>query len=249
MKDVLITGAGSGIGKATAHVFHQKGWRVFLAGRTTAKLEKVKSELGSHAEVIAFDQSRSDGLSQLQTQLQKHSANIHALVNNAGIYSPGSFATENDSNWELHFATNLMGPVRLTRTLWPQLVANKGCVTNVSSTLGLRPIAQTGAYSALKAALNNWTQTLALEGAAHGVRANCICPGLVDTPIHSYHNSQKPEDLALVERLQHLQPLARMGQPMDIAQAIYFTCSEEASWMTGSIIPVDGGVTLTTKDP
>lgn len=249
MKDVLITGAGSGIGAATAEVFYRNGWRVFLAGRTLSKLETVKKNLGDKALTIGLDVSQSESIGDLKKQLEYHSANISALINNAGIYSPGLFAKEDDNNWLLHFETNLMGPVRLTRALWPQLQKNKGCITNVSSTLGLRPIVRTGAYSALKAAMNNWTQTLALEGAEVGIRANCICPGLVDTPIHSYHNSQKPEDVTLLQRLQKLQPLGRVGQPEDIAKAIYFTCSEEASWMTGAIIPVDGGVTLTTKDP
>ncbi|MBY0314452.1 MAG: SDR family oxidoreductase [Bdellovibrionales bacterium] len=249
MKEVFITGAGSGIGAATAEIFYRKGWKVYLAGRNRDKLEAVRKRLGPHAVVVVFDQSQSAHIPALKLKLEELKVNISALVNNAGFFSPALFAEENDGNWATHFETNLMGPVRLTRLLWPQLQSNKGCVTNVSSTLGLRPIPNTGAYSALKAALNNWTQTLALEGAVDGVRVNAICPGLVDTPIHSYHQSSKPEHVALFQQLQKLQPLGRIGQPDDIAQAIYFTCSEEASWMTGALVPVDGGVILTTRDP
>jgi NAD(P)-dependent dehydrogenase (short-subunit alcohol dehydrogenase family) len=249
MKEVLITGASSGIGAATARLFSQKGWKVFLLGRSIEKLLKVQSELKNPSEILAFDLGKKDNFPLIQKKLLSLGANIHALVNNAGIFKPALFLDETETSWEEQLEVNLLAPIRLTRLLWPMLKKNKGCVTNVSSTLGLRPIPNTGAYSASKAALNNWTQTLALEGGDEGVRVNAICPGLVDTPIHAYHKSENPQHIQLRENLKGLQPLGRLGEPEDIANAIYFSCSEESSWMTGALVPVDGGVIITTRNP
>lgn len=249
MKDVLITGAGSGIGEATAKIFSKNHYRVILVGRSLDKLLKVQKELIHESLVVACDISTEDGRLVLKETLQKQKTDIHVLVNNAGIYKPNTFEKESLDDWMAQLSTNLLGAVFVTQTVWSDLKKNKGAVVNVSSTLGLRPIPGTGAYSATKAALNSWTQTLALEAGADGIRVNAICPGLVDTPIHSYHKSTNPEMMALRKRLDHLQPLGRVGEPEDIASAIYFAASDMAPWMTGALVPVDGGVVLTTRDP
>lgn len=248
-KDVLITGAGSGIGKATAHLFSKNNYRVFLVGRNETKLLQTQKELQNTSVIVACDISTTDGRNHLQSVLKKNSAAISTLINNAGVYKNLPFAKETMDHWIWHFQTNLFGAVHLTQLLWPDLQKSKGTVVNVSSTLGLRPIVGTGAYSASKAALNSWTQTLALEGAKDGIRVNAICPGLVDTPIHSYHKSKDPKMLALRQQLNNLQPLGRVGEPEEIASAIFFAATESSQWMTGALIPVDGGVVLTTKDP
>ncbi len=248
-RDVLITGAGSGIGRACAHVFSKNDDRVFLVGRDETKLLTVQKELQGQSIVVAADISKESGIEALQEILTTSGANIEVLVNNAGVYKMAGFLEETVEDWHWHFHTNLFAAVRLTQVLWPHLQKNRGAVINVSSTLGLRSIANTGAYSASKAAMNSWTQTLALEAGAHGVRVNAICPGPVDTPIHSYHNSTDPEMMALRKRLDKLSPLGRLGEPEDIASAVFYAASPQAQWMTGSLIPVDGGVVLTTKDP
>jgi len=249
MKEVLITGASSGIGAAIAKLFNQRGWKTHLVGRDRDKLTNVQKSFENPSEIYCCDLAAEKNIDGLFSELKSKKANISVLVNNAGIYKPSAFDKETPDSWQWHFSTNLFAPVKLTRLLWPQLVANKGCVTNVSSTLGLRPIANTGAYSASKAALDNWTQTLALEGGPFGVRANSVSPGLVDTPIHAFHKSENAELKSLRKALNSLQPLGRVGEPEDIANAVYFVSSTEASWMTGAIVPVDGGVTLTTFEP
>jgi len=249
MKEVVVTGASSGIGAAITREFSTQGWKVHLVARDAAKLAAVQKSLSGPSETYCCDLSSSEKISALADDLKKRGASVSALVNNAGVYRPASFAGESADNWDWHFATNLFGPVRLTRLLWKDLVKNKGAVTNVSSTLGMRPIPNTAAYSASKAALDNWTQSLALEGGPLGVRANVVSPGLVDTPIHGFHKSEKAPDKEVRATLQRLQPLGRMGEPEDIARAVYFLSSEGASWMTGAIVPVDGGVILTTHDP
>jgi NAD(P)-dependent dehydrogenase (short-subunit alcohol dehydrogenase family) len=249
MNEVLITGANSGIGQATAHLFSKNGWIVHLVARDKTKLEKVQNELPHKSHILPCDLSQLANIQVLASQLEKLPSNISVLVNNAGIYQAASFVKETDKNWSAQFATNLFAPVELTRLLWPQLAKNKGAVVNVSSTLGLRPIENTGAYSASKAAMNSWTQSLALEAGPAGVRVNAICPGLTDTPIHSFHQSAASEHVALRARLDKMQPLKRMGKADDIARAIYFAATDSSSWMTGALIPVDGGIALTTRDP
>lgn len=137
-----------------------------------------------------------------------------------------------------------MSAVRLTSALWPQMKESKGSIVNISSTLGIRPIANTAAYSALKAAMNNWTLSLALQGAQDGIKANAICPGIIDTPIHSFHAKETAQQKALFAQAQKAQPLGRTGTPEDIAPMCFQLCQQESSWITGSILNIDGGILL-----
>ena len=115
-------------------------------------------------------------------------------------------------------------------------------IVNVSSTLGLRPTADTSAYSATKAAMVNWTHSLALGLGAQNIRANCVCPGLVDTPIHPFHDQPAERKQITLQKMAHMQPLGRIGTPEEIAKAIYFLACEDSSWTTGSVLSVDGGI-------
>lgn len=247
MKNVLITGAGSGIGAAAAAVFSEQGWKVYLLGRTKSKLESVQKVLKSSSELIECDLNSEASLNNIERLIKNLS--LDCLVNNAGIYEPAPFDKSKKESWKSQFQTNFFAAVQLTQYCWQSLIKNKGSIINVSSTLGLRPIENTSAYSASKAAMNNWTQTLALEAGPLGVRVNAICPGLTDTPIHFFHGSEKQDHQLLRNKLDQMQPLKRMGTPSDIAKAIYFAASDQSSWLTGALIPVDGGIGLTTRDP
>ena len=246
MKTVIITGASSGIGRTTAQLFAEKNWKTLLISRNEDKLKELTTSL-PHSEYFICDLSQAESIEKLFSQLTPYLKDIKALVNNAGIYKPNNSDNDNDSIWEEHFNSNLMSAVRLTRLLWPTLKNNKSCILNVSSTLALRPIENAGAYSALKAAMNNWTQSLALEGASFGVRANAICPGIVDTPIHKFHKSSDKDLIELQSQLDKLQPLGRIGQPQDIASTIVHMCSDECSWLTGTLLNIDGGMMLNSS--
>lgn len=248
MKQVLITGASSGIGAACARQFSQQGWKVFLLGRSLEKLKSVQSQLKNPSEVLAFDLHDSSSFSLLQNRLKELKSDISALVNNAGVFQPAAHADDTDKNWSTHFAVNVLAPVHLTRILWPELKKNKGSVTNVSSTLGTRSLPNTAAYSASKAALNSWTQTLALEAAPLGIRVNSVCPGLVDTPIHAFHSEERAENKNIKAQLASKQPMGRLAVADDIAHVVYFTATSEAAWMSGAILPVDGAMSLTMRD-
>jgi len=166
---------------------------------------------------------------------------LKALVHNAGSIELNEFEKTSDSEWERQFNMSVMAPVRLTRRLLPLLKESRGSIVNVSSTLGLKPVPLTSAYSALKAAMINWSQALAIEMAPFGVRVNCVCPGFIDTPIHNV--AQKDKKLWL-ERIEDLIPLGRIGQPKDVSRAITFYLDDENSWTTGNIHVVDGGLSL-----
>ncbi len=240
MKRVLISGASSGIGKAMVQVFVKKGWQVLMLARRQDRLQKISEKLKG-TQVLACDLTNPGAIQNLKSQIPSP---LNALVNNAGIYQPCPLEEDKDEVWDAHYHSNLMGPVRLTRLLWPQLKESRGSIVNISSTLSIKPIPGAASYSALKAAMNNWTLSLALEGASHGINVNAICPGIVDTPIHSYFGDEGPEDQALYRKLQKAQPLGRTGHPEDIAVMTEQLCSDDSQWMTGSIINIDGGILL-----
>lgn len=235
MRRVVITGASSGIGLATAQKFSSEGFYTICLGRNQDRLKKALATLPfpGNAQTLACDLADERAVQECAEQLKNSSVDI--LVNNAGIFDRQSFVESSDALWMKHFLTNVMGPIRLTRALLPSLKKG-GSIVNVASTLGIRPVAMTSVYSSMKAAVINWTQTLALELASQNIRVNCICPGLVNTPIHG------ELDLAQVAELDRMQPLGRMGSPQDIAESIYFLSRHP--WSTGTILSTDGGISL-----
>lgn len=243
MKTVLISGASSGIGQELAQYFHQAGWFVFMVARRKERLQSLKDKL-PHSDFQVCDLTDKEDIQKLSQRIQELQYPMTALINNAGVYQPQSLDEDEDQVWDQHYQCNLMSAVRLTRQFWPQLKANKGVVLNISSTLAIRPIPNTAAYSALKAAMNNWTLSLALEGAPHGLRANAICPGIIDTPIHSYFESSDPKDQEIYNSVQKLQPLGRTGKPPDIAPMALELCAPHSAWITGNIVQIDGGILL-----
>ena len=240
MKRVLISGASSGIGKTMVRVFAREGWQVFILARRQDRLQEISREIKNTC-ILVCDLTDSRAVENLKDQIPSP---FHALVNNAGVYHPCSLEEDQDQVWDTHYNSNLMGSVRLTRLLWPQLKGSRGSIVNISSTLAIRPIAGTAAYSALKAAMNSWTLSLALEGAPHGINANAICPGIVDTPIHSYFGDEGPKDMEFYKQVQKAQPLGRTGRPEDIAFMAERLCKADSQWITGAIINIDGGILL-----
>ncbi len=235
MKSVIITGAGSGIGRATALRFAKHHYHVFLLGRDPRKLRITHLECGDATSIIC-DLTKPSDVDAAARQILSTNKEVEIIVNNAGTFTYKPFEQQTDEEWMGQFQIHVLGAIRLTRAVWPTFVQNKkGSIVNVSSTLGIRPTAGTGAYSAMKAAQVSWTQSLALEGAPHGIRVNCVAAGIVDTPIH-------PPGAIL--HMQNAQPLGRVGKPDEIAQAIYFLASEHSAWTTGSILHVDGGINL-----
>jgi NAD(P)-dependent dehydrogenase (short-subunit alcohol dehydrogenase family) len=245
-KAVLVTGASSGIGAATALEFSRNGYFVYLMARNKERLQEVAAQCRFGASIMSCDMTDAKALDKridemLTTKIHK----IEVIVNNAGIYKTHDTEHGTDEIWSEQFNANLLAPVRLTRAFFPYFKnQNGGSIVNVSSTLGLRPQGPNTAYSAVKAAMVNWTQGLAFEGGKFNIRANCVCPGIVDTPIHDFHKQAPDEKNKTLEKLNHFQPLGRIGKPDEIAKAIYFLGSDLSSWTTGAVLAVDGGINL-----
>lgn len=247
MNAYIVTGAGSGIGQSIALKIASLGHQVFGLGRDSKKLENTGRLIGSKNFVsasvnLANANESSRAVQEARKWLASNELKLAGLVNNAGVVDRLPFDQTSDAIWERQFENNLLSAVRLTRDLYSELKASKGSVLNISSNLGLRPIPNMSAYSAMKAAMISWTHSLAAEWAKDQIRVNCLCPGLVDTPIHSFFGLA--EETEARQMAHKLSPLGRMGTSHEIAEAAWFLLSDASSWTTGSIVSVDGGMGL-----
>lgn len=245
---VVITGAGSGIGEAAAYKFASEGFDLLLIGRNSEKLDKVKAQaqarnINIKIETLSMDLKDFDA-AKLQTSLSKLSKPT-ILVNNAGVYTQNKPDDTNIDVWKEMFEVNLFGSVKITQALWPIFKANKrGSIVNVASTLGVKPAPNTSAYSASKAAMVNWTVALAQEGGEFGIRANAICPGIVETPIHGFYHAKASDKDKIYSGITGMQLLKKIGRPEFIAESIFFFGSEQSTWTTGAIHNIDGGINI-----
>ncbi|MBO9665218.1 MAG: SDR family oxidoreductase [Bdellovibrio sp.] len=246
-KAVVITGASSGIGAATAIEFGKNGYFTYLMGRNKERLQGVALKCRSGASIMSCDMTDLPALNKRLNEILSTSIHrVEVLVNNAGIFDVHTTETGTDEIWQKEFEVNLMGSVRVARAFFPYFKQHGGgSIVNVSSTLGMKPSANTGAYSAMKAAMINWTQSMALEGGPFNIRVNCVAPGIVDTPIHGFHSLEESKKGEALEKMKDLQPLGRIGTPQEIARSIYFLGDNElSSWTTGAVLAVDGGINL-----
>jgi NAD(P)-dependent dehydrogenase (short-subunit alcohol dehydrogenase family) len=245
-KTALVSGAGSGIGRVLAEAFAAEGARVALFGRTRSKLEAVAARLSPNRSVVVEGVHQDPAASESAvSRCVEAFGSLDILVNNAGVYVSGGLKDTTQETWSQALEANLTGPYLLTRAALPELRKSRGVVVNVSSSLGIQPVAGVMAYCAAKAGLNMLTKTTALEEASHGVRVVAVCPGVVDTPIHSQRVGSSPKALEdFYGQMAGAHPLGRIGTPEDVVELITFLASDRASWLTGAIIPIDGGISL-----
>ncbi|MGH1468524.1 MAG: SDR family NAD(P)-dependent oxidoreductase [Bdellovibrionales bacterium] len=239
-KYVYISGGGSGIGYEIAKLCMLKGWTPIILGRREPTLLEASKSL-DNCPYLSVDLSKEESKKVLRGHFESlPKGELIGLINNAGVYTPAPFLESTTLEWTDQFQVNVLSSVYLSQEFFEELKEVKGSIVNISSTLGIRPILNTGAYSASKAAMNNLTLTMALEFAPSGVRVNAVCPGIVNTPIHGQTDETVAE---WKEMLKDMQPLGRVGEPLDIAQtAIHLL--EQSNWTTGSIINIDGGILL-----
>lgn len=242
----LVTGASRGIGAEIARRLDQMGFQVLLTGRDENRLKEVSKTLANKSFIKTVDLENEESVHDLCEHTKSicsgNKLHLKVLINNAGIYQPEPFDAVDLKGAKKQFQVNCFAPMQLALGLGSLLKASQGVVVNISSTLGNKPVANTSIYSASKAAMNNWTQSLALEWAKDQVRVIGICPGIVDTPIHRFHS--EPEKSENRQKAHQAHPLGRLGKPEDIASVVAFAVSEEASWITGSLWNVDGGISL-----
>jgi NAD(P)-dependent dehydrogenase (short-subunit alcohol dehydrogenase family) len=239
----IVTGGGSGIGAAIARLFAQEGAAVVVADLLVERAERVAVQIrdaGGHATAIYVDVSSQADVVAMTTAVLAERGRIDVLVNNAGIARGGDALKTDEATWDLNFAVVLKGAFLCTKAALPSMLAQeRGSIVNISSVNGLTGLGE-AAYSAAKAGLINFTQNLAIRYGSKNVRANVICPGTVRTPIWSERVQSHPD---VFDRLSEWYPLGRVGEPEDIAKAVLFLASDDAAWITGAVLAVDGGLT------
>ena len=240
---MLVTGAAAGIGRACARLFLAEGAQVALVDRDAARLDSARETLApaERAFLLPFDVSDTSAVWKGVAEAERLMGGIDGIINNAGIDLHRPMADVTVSDWHEVMAVNLIGAMEVCRAaLDPLTASGRGAIVNVASAAGLRPIPGRVAYCASKAALIMATKALALELAEHGIRANAVCPGAVDTDLF---RASLGEDLTVDEvRLRYAQ--RRIGVAEEVAGAIAFLLSDEASFITGSALAVDGGRTF-----
>jgi len=244
-KVAVVTGASSGIGRATALAFAREGASVVLVSRDQAALEAVANEAGGPALAVAADVMAADTPARVVQAAVERFGGIDVLVNAAGIIGTASTDQTPDELFDRMFAINVRAPFRLMREAFPHLKARGGNVVNVSSVNGLRAFAGVAVYCSSKAALDHLTRCAALDWAPHGVRVNCVNPGVTVTNLHRRGGMDETRYAAFLERAKETHPLGRPGSADEIADAVLFVASDKAGWMTGDTIAVDGGRHLT----
>ncbi|HQZ97710.1 MAG TPA: glucose 1-dehydrogenase [Pyrinomonadaceae bacterium] len=243
-KVVIITGASSGIGRASALLFANRGATVVAVGRNEKELvslgKSVKSKNGSIKPHLA-DMTQMSQLERIASETVFNHGQIDVLVNSAGIIMNGTIETTTLDEWDKMFQINLRSVFVLTQKCLPHLIETKGNIVNVSSVAGSRSFPNILAYGVSKAALDQMTRCSALELAPKGVRVNAVNPGVVVTNLHKRGGMDEKAYDAFIERSKETHPIGRAGTPQEVAELIYFLASEKASWITGSTYQIDGG--------
>ena len=243
-KIAIITGAGSGIGRACAVAFAREGARVALVGRRKEKLEGVAAEIGNAALVCAGDVSIKNDIEKIVKRSADHFGGLNVLVNNAASLIAGTAETHTEAEWDESFNTNVRGVWLLSRAALPHMKrAGVGSIINISSVVGLVAAKNRLAYAASKGAVTLMTKAMALDHAAENIRVNAICPGIVETEMVKQFITQAPDPEAARKHRIGLHPLGRFGKPEDIAYMAVYLASDESAWVTGGAFPVDGGYT------
>jgi NAD(P)-dependent dehydrogenase (short-subunit alcohol dehydrogenase family) len=246
-KVAIVTGAGRGIGRAIAKALAQAGADVALASRTVAELETAAEEvraLGRRALVVPTDVTDEAAVRRLVQTTVTELGTLDVMVNNAGV-APfmETFMDTRPDGFERYFRANFESVVYGTRAAGEVLLAKgAGCVLNLASIDGFMAEVGLAYYNAAKAAVISLTKTTALEWASSGVRVNAVAPGWIDTPMNAPEREDPEAERAILAQI----PMGRWGRPEEIAAAALFLCSPAASFITGEILVVDGGQTLTS---
>jgi NAD(P)-dependent dehydrogenase (short-subunit alcohol dehydrogenase family) len=241
----LVTGAGAGIGRAIAETFAREGALVAVADRDQDAAKEVADAIvkaNGAASAHAVDVTDTPQVKRLMDDLAGRHARLDVLVNNAGVGERADFRHLSDEAWERVWNTNLDGTVRCAREAFDLLKASgRGSVINLSSVMATKHTRQMAVYSATKGAVSALTRSLAVEYAPYGIRVNALVPGYVETALIGRYISNPMIAKALLTQT----PLRRFGTPQDIANAALFLASDEAGYITGASLNVDGGMGTT----
>lgn len=245
-KAALITGGGTGIGKAIALMFAREGAKVAVAGRRAEKLKETLLEMEAHGGeglAVTCDVANAQDAERAVFETASAFGSMNVLVNCAGVLSATTVEGITEEEWDRLMAINLKGPFLMGRAALGEFrKAGGGTIVNVGSVLGLVAMKDRAAYCASKGGVTLLTKAMALDHAHENVRVNCICPSIVETElVAGLFAASEAGAAARKARVSGI-PLGRMGQPEDVAQLAVFLASDESSWLTGAAIPLDGGL-------
>ncbi len=245
-KVALITGGGTGIGRAIALAFAREGAKLAVAGRRKEKLNETIREMEKQRGeglAIVCDVAKAKDAAHAVRETVKNFGRLNVLVNNAGVLHASTIEGIAEEEWDRLMTINLKGPFLMCRAALPEFrKAGGGAIINVGSVLGLVAMKDRAAYCASKGGVTLLTKAMALDHAHENIRSNCICPSIVETELVQGLFSASQEGKALRKARIGQIPLGRMGRPEDVAELAVFLASDESSWLTGAAIPLDGGL-------
>jgi NAD(P)-dependent dehydrogenase (short-subunit alcohol dehydrogenase family) len=240
----IVTGAGTGIGRACALAMAREGARLALVGRRREKLQQLAREIGDSAQFItvAADVSKKAEIENLIARTVAELGLINVLLNNAGVLHVGDVEQITEEQWDETFNVNVRGLWLLSRAVLPHMRnAGAGSIINIASVLGINGARNRASYAPSKGAVVLLTKCMAIDHGHENIRVNAICPSFVETDLTAAVLSTAPDPQAVRRERITLHPLGRLGQPEDIASLAVYLASDESSWVTGSVFPVDGG--------
>jgi 3-oxoacyl-[acyl-carrier protein] reductase len=238
-KTALVTGASGALGSAIARALHGQGAAVVLSGTRQDALQALASELGERAHVCPADLRDPASPEALVTAAEAAAGPLHVLVNNAGFTRDMLALRMSDEDWQAVLEVDLSAPFRLARAVLRGMLRRRaGRIINISSIVGATGNAGQANYAAAKAGLVGMTKALAQEVASRGITVNVVAPGFIDTPMTQLLSPQQREKLSAAI------PLRRLGQPPDVAAAVAYLAADEAGWVTGATLHVNGGMVM-----
>ncbi len=246
-KSVLISGGGTGIGRATALCFAAEGARVMIAGRRKDPLVETVDEIdrsGGRAAYVVADYAQVKQVEESVATTVSTFGTLDILVNNAGVAGFRPILEVTEEEYEYQTSINLKGLLFATKFAIPALAKQGGgSIVNISSGAGLKAVSGSSVYGITKAGVVHLTKIVALETADKNIRVNCICPGFIDTPIF---DTFIPEEELVASKASfcEMTPLKRMGRADEVAKAALYLVSEDAAWMTGNVVTLDGGLNI-----
>ena len=246
-KTALITGGGEGIGRATALLFCKEGAKVGIIGRTKSKLNKVVKEAKGRGEIYALqgDVSVEKDVKRVVNSFYKKYKKIDILFNNAGIFEAGTVVTTTNAVWDRTININVKGVFLMSKYVVPIMSNNGGgAIVNNSSVLGIVGMEDCMAYNASKGAVRQITKSMALDHAKDNIRVNSVCPGYIKTKMDVEFMGNPPDADEILDKIAaDMIPLIRRAEPEEVAHSVLYLASDEARYMTGSDLVIDGGWT------
>ena len=244
-KTALVTGAGSGIGEAIAHTLAGAGAFVYVADRDTANgqrvTEAIRTDKGS-GEFVDLDVTDEAAIARLAERINATHGALDILVNNAGIGHVGTVVTTSGADMDRLYTVNVRGPFNMSKAFVGAMLARKaGVIVNIASIGGVLGIRDRLAYVTTKTAVVGLTKAMAMDHASEGIRVNCVCPGRVETPFVKARLKEYPDPDAAYREMAGTQAIGRMGRPEEIAAAVLYLSSDEAAFITGTPLLIDGG--------